>query len=215
MSQSFRRAEPSYACIPKMPNRSHPKNVDGPFYVEYGCCTACDLPRQEAPNHFAYDGDDHCYICRQPGNLAETTDMIGIAWAAELRCIRYRGNDADVLRRFAELDLRELCDIEPLRISNQSSEIMWNLNWWVLCRTIRLSISLENLSSTCNLKTKIAFDTKLGIFARLLSLYRSNSLGMLIAITQLSSLLHLVIWTSGTFISRSRMIRKLVVLAMF
>ncbi len=95
------------------PTRSHPKNVDGPFYVEYGCCTACDLPRQEAPNLFAYDGDDHCYICRQPGNLAETTDMIGIAWAAELRCIRYRGNDADVLRRFAELDLRELCDIEP------------------------------------------------------------------------------------------------------
>jgi hypothetical protein len=68
---------------------------------------------QEAPNHFAYDRDNHCYVCRQPQTAAETTDMIGAAWMAELQCIRYRGNDADVLRRFAELDLRELCDIDP------------------------------------------------------------------------------------------------------
>ena len=95
------------------PIRQHPKNVQGPFYVEYGCCTACDVPMQEAPNHFAYDAAGHCYVCRQPETPAETTDLIGTAWMAEFQCIRYRGNDADVLRRFAELDLRELCDIEP------------------------------------------------------------------------------------------------------
>ncbi len=95
------------------PIRPHPKNVDGPFYVEYGCCTACDVPMQEAPNHFAYDGDNHCYVCRQPQTAAETTDMIGTAWMAELQCIRYRGNEADDLRRFAELDLRGLCDVAP------------------------------------------------------------------------------------------------------
>ncbi len=95
------------------PIRPHPKNVTGPFYVEYGCCTSCDVPMQEAPNHFAYDADNHCYICRQPQTDAETTDMIGTAWMAEFQCIRYRGNDPNVLRRFAELDLREICDIEP------------------------------------------------------------------------------------------------------
>jgi hypothetical protein len=68
---------------------------------------------QEAPGHFAYDADDHCYVCRQPQTAAETTDMIGTAWMAELQCIRYRGNDPDVLRRFAEIDLRNICDVEP------------------------------------------------------------------------------------------------------
>lgn len=97
------------------PIRPHPKNVDGPFYVEYGCCTACDVPMQEAPNHFAYDGDNHCYVCRQPQTASDTTVMIGTAWMAELHCIRYRGTDPDVLRRLAELDLREICDIQPPR----------------------------------------------------------------------------------------------------
>ncbi|MBW3599844.1 MAG: ferredoxin [Planctomycetes bacterium] len=97
------------------PIRPHPKNVDGPFYVEYGCCTACDVPMQEAPNHFAYDADNHCYVCRQPQTAAETTDMIGMAWITEFQCIRYRGNDPNVLRRFAELDLRDICDVEPPR----------------------------------------------------------------------------------------------------
>jgi hypothetical protein len=95
------------------PIRPHPKNVNGPFYVEYGCCTACDVPMQEAPNHFAYDGDNHCYVCRQPDAETETTDMIGTALMAEFQCIRYRGDDPDVLQRFAELDMREICDIEP------------------------------------------------------------------------------------------------------
>lgn len=95
------------------PIRPHPKNVTGPFYVEYGCCTACDVPMQEAPNHFAYDSDNHCYVCQQPNNASDTTDMIGTAWMAELRCIRYRGDDPDILRRFAELGLREICDVQP------------------------------------------------------------------------------------------------------
>lgn len=95
------------------PIQPHPKNVAGPFYVEYGCCTACDLPKQEAPNHFVFDDGNHCYVCRQPQTTAETTTMIGTAWLAELQCIRYRGSDQDVLRRLAELDLRDICDVEP------------------------------------------------------------------------------------------------------
>lgn len=62
---------------------------------------------------FAYDDDNHCFVCRQPGSDAEYTAMIGTAWMAELQCIRYRGTDNDVLRRLAELDLRELCDYSP------------------------------------------------------------------------------------------------------
>ncbi len=78
--------------------RPHPRNVTGPFYVQYGCCTSCDVPMQAAPGHFAYDTDDHCFVCRQPQTAAETSDMIGTAWMAEFQCIRYRGDDPDVLR---------------------------------------------------------------------------------------------------------------------
>ena len=101
----------------------HPKNADGPFYVEYGCCTACEVPTQEAPSNFAFDEDDHCFVCRQPQSDAETTHLISAAWMADFQCIRYRGSDDDVLRRLAELDLRNLCDIQP---SAQISPIIRN-----------------------------------------------------------------------------------------
>lgn len=95
------------------PIKPHPKNASGPFYVEFGCCTACDVPMVEAPGLFAYDSDNHCFVKRQPESSEEVTNAISAAWCAELQCIRYRGDDPDVLRRLAELDLRELCDVEP------------------------------------------------------------------------------------------------------
>ena len=93
--------------------KPHPKNAPGPFYVEYGCCTACDVPMNEAPGLFEYDTDNHCFVKRQPHTPDEVTDVIRTVLCAEFRCIRYRGNDADILRRFAELDLGNQCDIHP------------------------------------------------------------------------------------------------------
>src|SRR4030095_667258 len=95
------------------PPKPHPNNVDGPFYVENGCCLSCDIPKSEAPGHFEYDDDFHCYVSCQPQTQDETTKMIRVAWEAELQCIRYRGTDPDILRRLAELELRDICDIEP------------------------------------------------------------------------------------------------------
>lgn len=68
---------------------------------------------QMAKDNFAYDDDNHCYVCRQPANELETTNLLATAWMAELECIRYRGTDSDVLRRLAELDMRHVCDIPP------------------------------------------------------------------------------------------------------
>lgn len=39
--------------------------------------------------------------------------MIRVVWSAELQCVRYRGNEPAVLRRLAEMDLRDVCDVEP------------------------------------------------------------------------------------------------------
>jgi hypothetical protein len=88
-------------------------NVPGPFYVVDGCCTACDVPFAEAPGLFEYDRKNHCFVKRQPSTKTELNRMLRAAWAAELQCIRYRGQDPDVLRRFGELGEPHLCDVPP------------------------------------------------------------------------------------------------------
>jgi hypothetical protein len=93
--------------------RPHQSNAPGPFYVVDGCCTACNVPFVEAPGLFAYDGTNHCYVKRQPASKVELNHMLRAVWVAELQCIRYRGQDPEVLRRLGELGEPQLCDIPP------------------------------------------------------------------------------------------------------
>jgi hypothetical protein len=95
-------------------NRPHSKNVAGPFYVVDGCCTSCGVPMAEAPSLFAYDEEFHCFVKQQPVTKPELRAMMRATWAAELQCLRYRGRDPDLLRRFAEMELANLCDESPL-----------------------------------------------------------------------------------------------------
>lgn len=92
----------------------HPKNAPGPFYVEYGCCTACDVPFAEAPELFSYDSENHCFVRRQPTTKDEANRMFRAAFFAELRCIRYRGDDPATIQRLAEAGLADLCDSAPV-----------------------------------------------------------------------------------------------------
>ena len=91
-------------------NIPHPLNAPGPFYVVDGCCTACGVPLDEAPELFAYTGDDHCYVKRQPRSSEEIDHALGAIWAQEFRCIRYRGDDPEVIRRLAENGDADICD---------------------------------------------------------------------------------------------------------
>ena len=76
----------------------YPENVDGDFYVESGCCTCCDVPLVEAPTLFKYSDSVsdlmHCYVSKQPSNPLELEAMLRVIHCAELKCIRYRGEDA-------------------------------------------------------------------------------------------------------------------------
>lgn len=93
--------------------KPHPKNVPGPFYVVDQCCTACGVPFSEAPGLFAYDETNHCFVKRQPSTQREFDQAFRAAWAAELQCIRYCGDDPQMLRRFAEVGEPHLCDVPP------------------------------------------------------------------------------------------------------
>lgn len=93
--------------------KPHPKNASGDYYVEYGCCTACDVPFSEAPGLFEYDDRNHCYVHRQPTTGGETNQMLSAIACAELQCIRYRGSDPGLFDRLAAMGEVAICDNPP------------------------------------------------------------------------------------------------------
>lgn len=92
---------------------AHPLNAEGDFYVEHGCCTACDVPMRSAPSLFAYDETSHCFVKRQPSTQTECDMMFEAIRGAELRCIRYRGRDNDWYRRLVSSGDFDVCDYPP------------------------------------------------------------------------------------------------------
>jgi len=83
--------------------------ADKGFYIEEGCCTACDVPHKIAPTLFGWAGDV-CYLKRQPENEKETAQAIEALSSSEVDCIRYGGYSETVLRRIAEVGNAHLAD---------------------------------------------------------------------------------------------------------
>ncbi len=93
----------------------HRLNVLGDFYVVADCCTACGVPRTEAPNLFGMTTEphDHCYVKRQPQSEDELNQMLSAICCAELACIRYRGNNAAIITRLSAMGEMAVCDTTP------------------------------------------------------------------------------------------------------
>jgi hypothetical protein len=89
---------------------AHRINIPSDFYVEDGCCTSCDGPRQEAPDLFAYDANGHCYVCKQPETANEHLRMANAMTVQELGCTRYKGNTPSAVSMLIKRDLRECLD---------------------------------------------------------------------------------------------------------
>jgi hypothetical protein len=91
--------------------KRHPLNVPGPFYVESGCCTACMAPHVQAPDMMGFDeAEGHCFVQRQPQSKEEVYKAMRAVWSTETDCLRYAGNDQEILRRLVELGGGGLCD---------------------------------------------------------------------------------------------------------
>jgi len=84
--------------------------VAGPFYVEFGCCTACGVPESIAPEMFAYDSTQHCYVKRQPQSGDDLERALKILRTQDLGCVRYGGTDSEIRRRLAEAGESSACD---------------------------------------------------------------------------------------------------------
>ena len=64
----------------------------------------------EAPDLFAYDSENHCYVSKQPETANEVSKMLRALIGSELECIRYNGSDREILRRLAESGNAQLSD---------------------------------------------------------------------------------------------------------
>jgi 4Fe-4S single cluster domain of Ferredoxin I len=112
---------------------ANPRNVPGDFYVEDGCCTSCEVIFDIAPGHFEFDpGSGECFVARQPSTDEETTRMVDAVHSAELRCVRYRGQEPSTLQALVAMGERNQCDaLEPItepRPAVRASILRW-LPW--------------------------------------------------------------------------------------
>src|SRR6266699_2356651 len=93
--------------------KQHSQNVQGPFYVEDGCCLLCDVPRSVAPEMFNYTDDQrHCFIYRQPESPADLEKMFEVLQTQDIMCIRCRSRDSGLLKQLKKQGLQHACDFE-------------------------------------------------------------------------------------------------------
>lgn len=85
-------------------------NVAGDFYVDEGCCLACGVPEDVAPDLFASDAAYHCYVQRQPQTPEEVARMAEVFACQDLECIRYAGKDSVVMRSLRKRGAAVACD---------------------------------------------------------------------------------------------------------
>lgn len=118
----------------------HTRNAPGDFYVEDGCCTSCEIPFAEAPGHFEYAADGHCFVCKQPSTPEEADLMVSAAWASEVSCIRYAGNDPEILKKFIAVKEQGLCDVLQQKTEPEAPQDMPECKagprkvWWAVWR---------------------------------------------------------------------------------
>jgi hypothetical protein len=97
--------------MPKEQPKAHPQNVEGPFYVEDGCCLCCDVPRTIAPEMFNYTEDErHCFIYPQPETSSDLEKMFQVLKTQDIMCIRCRSRDSGLLKQLRKQGLEHACD---------------------------------------------------------------------------------------------------------
>lgn len=89
---------------------THPQ---GDFYVEDGQCINCRAPEAEAPDLMSHITDtnyEHCYFKKQPETEGEIDRAIKAVVVSCISCIRYRGNDQNILAKLYEEGQKAQCD---------------------------------------------------------------------------------------------------------
>ncbi|MES1198696.1 MAG: ferredoxin [Pseudomonadota bacterium] len=81
--------------------------------MENGCCIMCGVPLDEAPEVFAWADEtdqSQCVVANQPQTTTALNHTLNAMWSGEVKCIRYRGVDPEIVRRLVEMGYADLCD---------------------------------------------------------------------------------------------------------
>jgi hypothetical protein len=86
----------------------------------------CEVPFSEAPELFGVSDKPHvhCFVKRQPETAGEIDQMVNAIRFAELKCIRYRGNERLLQLRMVDAGEGEVCDNLPPDLQRRSEEIL-------------------------------------------------------------------------------------------
>ncbi len=89
-------------------NEATPRNVPGPFYAAKGCCMACSMTAEAAPDLIGFDEDAmSCFFRKQPTKPDELDRAIQAVKVSCCGALRYRGSDAQVKLKLVELGASE------------------------------------------------------------------------------------------------------------
>lgn len=96
------------------------KNAPGDFYIVDQCCITCGVMHDVAPDLLAwhnYEPDErgyvqsHCYVARQPETPDEFAQMVEAMEVMDVNCLRYAGEDPELLQRIVGIGERDQCDV--------------------------------------------------------------------------------------------------------
>src|SRR5262245_21664454 len=99
------------------PQRPHPDNAPGDFYVECDCCISCEAPYAEAPDLMGRPGSSPrnrgCYFRRQPTSPEEITRACDAVQISCVEAVHYKGSDRNILAELYQRGAYSSCDASP------------------------------------------------------------------------------------------------------
>jgi len=97
------------------PNKRHPNNWPGDFYVVCDECMSCEAPCDAAPDLMGLPGSSDanygCFFHKQPTSPEELDHACGAVAVSCVEAVRYAGNDSDILRKLYSLGAYASCDV--------------------------------------------------------------------------------------------------------
>ena len=105
---------PFCLCLIK-PNRPHPKNAPGGFYVVHMERLACGVPYHVAPDMINWERDaeerpSHCYFRKQPETALELIHAVNAVAGSCCGALRYCGSDPKIIQKLKDAGCVDLMD---------------------------------------------------------------------------------------------------------
>ncbi len=106
---------PALPPLHPRPDKPHPKNAPGGFYVVHTECIACGVPHHVAPELIEWELDseghpDHCYVRKQPETALELIHAVKAVEGSCCGAVRYHGSDAEIIQKLKDAKCGHLID---------------------------------------------------------------------------------------------------------